>query len=66
MTAKQPRQISADEVRTLARIAGVEIAPERLEQLAQQVSTILQGLDQLDPHELHDIEPAAVFRLNWD
>lgn len=66
MTSKQPRQVNAEEVRTLARIAGVEIAPERLEQLAQQVSTVLQGLDQLDPRELHDIEPAAVFRLNWD
>ena len=65
MTSKGPRQVSAEEVRTLARIAGVEVAPERLEQLAQQVSTVLQGLDQLDPAELHDIEPAAVFRLNW-
>ena len=36
MTSKQPRQVNAEEVRTLARIAGVEIAPERLEQLAEQ------------------------------
>ena len=66
MTSKQPRQVNAEEVRLLARLAGVEIAPERLEHLAQQVSTVLQGLDQLDPSELHDIEPAAVFRLSWE
>ena len=40
MTSKQPRQVNAEEVRTLARIAGVEIAPERLEQLTRLLSLV--------------------------
>ena len=63
MGNQQPRQIGAEEIQLLARIAGVEIAPERLERLAGQVTTVLQSIDQLDAAELHDIEPAMVFRL---
>ncbi len=65
MANQQPRQISPDELQLLARIAGVEIAPERLERLAQQVTTVLQSIAQLDSTELHDVEPAMTFSLPW-
>lgn len=66
MTNHEPRQISPKELQLLARIAGVEIAPERLERLAAQVTTVFQGIDQLDATELHDVEPAMTFQLPWE
>jgi len=66
MSNQQPRQIGPDELQLLARIAGVEIAPERLERLAAQVTTVFQSIDQLDAAELHDVEPAMIFQLPWE
>ena len=65
MASRQPRQIGPDELRLLARIAGVEIAPDRLERLARQVSTVFQSIDKLDAAELQDVEPATSFLLPW-
>ena len=66
MANPQPRQIGPDEIQLLARIAGVEIAPERLELLARQVTTVFQSIGHLDATELHDVEPAMVFQLPWE
>jgi len=63
MANQQPRQIGPEELQLLARIAGVDIAPERLERLAGQVTTVFQSIDQLDATELHDVEPAMVFQM---
>ncbi len=66
MAEHQSPKISPDELQVLARIAGVEIAPERLERLAGQVNTVFQSIDQLQATELHDVEPAMVFQVPWE
>lgn len=66
MAQQQSPKIGPDEVQVLARIAGVEIAPERLERLAEQVTTVFQGIGLLDAIELHDVEPAMIFQLPWE
>ncbi|MBI4199800.1 MAG: hypothetical protein HY535_04950 [Chloroflexi bacterium] len=63
MTTRPPRKLTAQEVQLLARVGGIEIPPDRLERLAAQVSGMFQLLDQLDPKELQDVEPATVFSL---
>jgi Asp-tRNA(Asn)/Glu-tRNA(Gln) amidotransferase C subunit len=65
MANEQSRRINAEDLQLLARIAGVEIAPDRLERLAEQVSAVYQGMSQLDAAALHDVEPASVFHLPW-
>ncbi len=66
MANSPSRQVDTKELQLLARIAGVEIAPERLERLAQQVTAVLQSIDRLDPSELQDVEPAMIFSLPWE
>ncbi len=66
MTNQQLRQIGPEEIRLLARIAGVELAPERLESLAQQVSAVFQNIDRLNSTELHHIEPVMAFSWLWE
>lgn len=65
MASRQPREIGPDELRLLARIVGVEIPADRLERLAEQVSTVFQSIDKLDVSELQGIEPATSFSLPW-
>lgn len=65
MVHRRLRQVNPEEVQLLARIAGVEVAPERLERLAQQVTTVFHTLDQLDAKELQGFEPAAIFQAQW-
>ena len=57
MGNQQRWHISPEELRLLARVSGVELAPERLEHLAKQVSIVFQNIDQLNSTELHHIEP---------
>lgn len=66
MAKGNPRQVGPEELQLLARVAGVEIAPERLESLARQVSTVFQALDQLDAGELQETEPAMIFQVPWE
>ncbi|MCL0043960.1 hypothetical protein M1N24_00315 [Dehalococcoidia bacterium] len=66
MSNNQSRQVTKEELLLLARIFGVVIATDRLERLAEQVSTVLEGNSQLDPAELQDIEPALTFCLPWE
>ena len=63
MAEKKTRRISPDELQIMARVFGIEIAPEGLESMAQQVSAQIEFMSRLDPAELHDLEPASVFHI---
>ena len=61
MSNKQPRQVNPQELQFLGRLSGLEIAPERLGPVAQEVTILLQNLSALDPMELQAVEPATIF-----
>ena len=66
MSSEQPRQVTPQELQLLARLSGVEIAPERLEMVAQQATALLQNLNTLNATELQAVEPATIFPLPWE
>ena len=66
MSSEQPRQVTPQELQLLARLSGLEIAPERLEQVARQVTALLENLSALDAKELQAVEPATIFPLPWE
>lgn len=59
------KRFGTQELQAIARLLGVEIPPERLEGLAQQVDAVYQGIARLSAMDLRDVEPAAFFRLPW-
>ena len=66
MSSEQPRQVTPQELQLLARLSGLEIAPERLEMVARQATALLQNLSALDATELQGVEPATIFPLPWE
>ncbi|MEE2701181.1 MAG: hypothetical protein VX800_03225 [Chloroflexota bacterium] len=62
MTTEQ-RNITPEELRLLARIAGIEIAEERIAAAAEQVSMVYRSLSRLNIPDLKDVEPAASFQV---
>ena len=66
MASQEQRQVSPEQVQLMARIAGYEISPGRLERVAGQVTAVLQSIGQLDAKELQSVEPAFSFRLPWE
>ena len=54
-------KLSNEEIRLLAKMAGLEIEEGRLERVAARVQTIMEDLDTLDDLALEGYEPAAVF-----
>ena len=54
-------KLSNEEIRLLARMAGLEIAEDRLERVAARVQAIREDLDSLDDLALAGHEPATVF-----
>lgn len=57
------RNITPEELRLLARIAGIEIPEERIAAAAEQVSMVYRSLSRLNIPDLKDVEPAASFQV---
>jgi aspartyl-tRNA(Asn)/glutamyl-tRNA(Gln) amidotransferase subunit C len=49
--------LSREEVRHIARLARLELAPEEEERLAQQLSAILDYVKQLEALDVSQVEP---------
>ena len=54
--------VSPDEVRGLARIAGLRVLDEDVESLTLQFNALVEGLATLDEHDLHDVAPLPVLQ----
>ena len=52
-------KLSNEEMRLLAKMAGLEIEEDRLERVAARVKTIMEDLDTLDDLALEGYEPAT-------
>lgn len=59
------RDISPETVRELARMAGIEIDEERLQQTADRLAEMYGFLDELDELPLGEIAPAGAFVPAW-
>jgi hypothetical protein len=58
-------QITAEEVRLRADLAGIELEPERLEDIAAMLEMALGPLRSLDLRAIRLVEPAGVFSAAW-
>jgi hypothetical protein len=58
--------ISPDTVRTLARVAGIDVPEEDLAPLVAALTTHLASLDALPTMDVTDVEPPLIFRATWD
>lgn len=54
-------EVTLEEIKERARLAGLEIPPERLELVRGFVSDALRPIRALDSGLLREVEPAAVF-----
>ncbi len=54
-------KLSNEEIRLLAKMAGLEIEEDRLERVAARVQAIREDLDSLDDLALAGYEPAITF-----
>lgn len=50
-----------ERVRELARLVGIEIAPEEETEVADRFESLMQELERLTALELDGIEPVAIF-----
>jgi Asp-tRNA(Asn)/Glu-tRNA(Gln) amidotransferase C subunit len=58
--------IDADTVRTLARVAGIEIPDEDVAPLAAALAQHLASIEALPTMDVTDVEPPLIFRATWD
>jgi len=58
--------IDPDTVRTLARVAGIEIPDEDVFPLAALLTQHLASIDELPTMDITDVEPPLIFRATWD
>jgi hypothetical protein len=49
-----------------ARLANLEVTPERAKELVPVMTGIFAMLDALDPSTLGETAPAAAFRARWE
>ena len=61
-----PQTIDADTVRTLARVAGIEIPDEDVAPLAAALAQHLASVEALPTMDVTDVEPPLIFRATWD
>ena len=54
-----PAKIEPDQVRRIARLARINLTPDELEQFANQLSDILNYVDQLSELNTQDVEPTT-------
>lgn len=59
------RQYGADEVGILARLAGLDVPPERAAALARELTEMYADLDQLAAVPLYQTPPATAFDPRW-
>lgn len=53
-------------VRTLARIAGIELPEEDVAKLIAALRQHLSSIEALPTREIPDVEPPLLFRATWD
>ncbi|MBI4337774.1 MAG: hypothetical protein HY683_08125 [Chloroflexi bacterium] len=53
-------KLSQETVRRLARLARLKLPSDRLPQATEQLQTVLQQLDVVDPSAVRDAEPAFI------
>ena len=54
-----PAKIDPDQVRRIARLARINLTPDELEQFSNQLSDILNYVDQLSELNTEDVEPTT-------
>lgn len=60
------KALDDDTVRTLARVAGIELPDEDVIPLAAALKQHLASIAALPTMEITDVEPPLVFRVTWD
>ena len=53
--------IDKDTVTELARLAGIEIASDELDEVTDRFSSLMQEMDRLKELDLADIHPVTIF-----
>ena len=53
--------VDRDIVNELARLAGIEIAENELDEVANRFSSLIQEMDRLKELDLANIHPVAIF-----
>ncbi|MQF94425.1 MAG: aspartyl/glutamyl-tRNA amidotransferase subunit C [SAR202 cluster bacterium] len=53
--------VDRDTVSELARLAGIEIADNELEEIANRFSSLMEELDRLNELDLANIQPVTIF-----
>ena len=53
--------VDKDTVSELARLAGIEIADNELEEIANRFSSLMEELDRLNELDLANIQPVTIF-----
>ena len=53
--------VDKDTVSELARLAGIEIASDELEEVTNRFDSLMQELDRLKELDLADIHPVTIF-----
>ncbi len=53
--------IDKDTVTELARLAGIEIASDELDEVTNRFSSLMQEMDRLKELDLADIHPVTIF-----
>jgi len=53
--------VDRDIVNELARLAGIEIAEDELDEVTNRFSSLIQEMDRLKELDMADIHPVAIF-----
>jgi Asp-tRNA(Asn)/Glu-tRNA(Gln) amidotransferase C subunit len=61
----QPSPITEEVVANIARVAGLDLPPERVAELTPQLQFFAGLFALLDQLDLSEQEPAVVFNANW-
>jgi Asp-tRNA(Asn)/Glu-tRNA(Gln) amidotransferase C subunit len=62
----KPDDVDADDVRTLARVAGIEIPDEDIEPLVGALRNHLAGMKALDELDIDEADPIVTFDPRWE
>ena len=61
----RPEDVDADLIKTLARVAGIEVPEEDLEPLVGAYRNHLAGMASLEGLDLEEQDPIVVFDPRW-
>lgn len=62
MTQPKSPEVSKETLKAIARLSGIELTDQRLEEIAPQIQQTLDSLARLNELNLGDAEPANIFR----